>query len=320
MSEIFENAVTSIILGVEDFEDGSDPRMLSAARNYYAGLLLLAKECLVAAAPEADAMEIIGAKFKPVPDGVGGVEHVVYGYTTVDLGQLQTRFKDFGLSWPNVNIKKLQQFRNNLEHYHLEEPASALSEAIASSFPMIVDFFALLKEDPQEHLADVWDTIIAERKTFEKVRQACLESWEPVDWPAPVQNLDRMSCPNCKSSLVGQSSPENTDYQAVDGKCFQCGHEVDRERMMEMVVAASYEVAAYVMAKEGLNPAVATCPACCSNAYVDDGEYSVCFACGESIAGECARCSTTIDINEYSPDYPDLCSYCAHIWEKVMRE
>ncbi len=44
MSEIFENAVTSIILGIEDFKHGSDERMLSAARNYYAGLLLLANE------------------------------------------------------------------------------------------------------------------------------------------------------------------------------------------------------------------------------------------------------------------------------------
>lgn len=320
MSEIFENAVVSITLGIEDFEDGSDTRMLSAARNYYAGLLLLAKECLIAAAPKADAMEIIGAKFKPVPDRDGGVEHAVYGYATVDLGQLQTRFKDFGLPWPDVNIKKLQQFRNNLEHYHLEAPASALSEAIASSFPMIVDFFAILREDPQEYLSDVWDTIIAERATFEKVRQACLESWEPVDWPAPVQNLDRMSCPNCQSSLIGQRFTSNADYQTADGKCFQCGHEIDRESMMEKVVAASYEVAAYIMAKEGLNPAIATCPECGSDTYVDDGEHSVCFTCGESIAGECARCSATIDVNEYSPDHPELCSYCAHMLEKVMRE
>lgn len=320
MSEIFDNAVTSITLGIEDFETGTDERMLSAARNYYAGLLLLAKECLVCAAPEADAMEIIGAKFKPIPDGAGGVEHVVAGYATVDLAQLQQRFKDFELPWPDVNIKQLQQFRNNLEHYHLKEPASALGEAIASSFPMVVDFFKILEEDPQEHLSEVWDTIIAERATFEKVRASCLESWEGVEWPAPVQKLDRMSCPSCQSSLVGQADAKNTDHEQVNGKCFQCGEEINREKMMEMVVQASYEMDAYIMAKEGLSEPYGHCPICTADAYVDDGEHSVCFSCNESIGGECARCGANIDLNEYNPEEPDLCSYCVYQWEKVMRE
>lgn len=320
MSEIFENAVTSIILGIEDFENGSDERMLSSARNYYAGLLLLAKECLVAATPAADAMEIIGAKFKPVPDGDGGVEHVVMGYATVDLAQLQQRFKDFDLPWPDVNIKQLQQFRNNLEHYHLKEPASALGEAIASSFPMVVDFFKILDEDPQEHLSDVWDTIIAERATFEKVRASCFASWENVDWPAPVEGLEKMSCPACQSLLVGQTDADNTDHENVEGKCAQCGEEINREQLMKMVVDASYEMDSYIMVKDGLNPAIANCPECSAETYVETGEVSICFTCGESIAGECARCSAGIDVNEYNPDYPDLCSYCAHMSEKVMRE
>ncbi len=320
MSEIFENAVTSITLGIEDFETGTDDRMLSAARNYYAGLLLLAKECLVCAAPEADAMEIIGAKFKPVPDGDGGVEHVVWGYATVDLGQLQQRFKDFGLLWPDVNIKQLQQFRNSLEHHHLREPASALGEAIASSFPMVVDFFRILDEDPQEHLADVWDTIISERATFEKVRASCLESWEGVQWPAAVKCLDEMSCPACQSSLLGQADSSNTDHEQVDGKCFQCGNEIDHEKMMEMVVQVSYELDAYLMAKDGLHSPIGDCPVCAVETYVDDGETSVCFSCGESIAGECSQCGTRIDLNEYNPDHPNLCSYCSYRWEKLMRE
>jgi len=320
MSEIFDNAVTSITLGIEDFETGTDGRMLSAARNYYAGLLLLAKECLVNAAPEADAMDIVGAKFKPMPDGDGGVEHVVQGYTTVDLAQLQTRFKDFDLPWPNVNIKQLQQFRNNLEHYHLKEPASALGEAIASSFPMIVDFFQILEADPQEHLADVWDTIIAERNTFEKVQAACLASLEGVKWPAPVDGIDKMSCPSCQSSLVGQADATNTDHENIQGKCFQCGAEIGRETLMGLVVKASYEMDDYLMAKDGLNPAITDCPECGSDIYVETGEISICFSCGESAAGECARCSNRIDANDYSFDHPNLCGYCGNQLDKVMRE
>ena len=143
--------------------------MLSAARNYYAGLLLLAKECLVRAAPEAEAIEVIGTNFKPVSDGAGGVVFKPEGDKTVDLQQLQQRFKDFGLPWPKVDIKKLQRLRNDLEHHHLKEPVSALSEAIASSFPMIVDFLVILGEEPQEHLGQVWTTILEQKEAFEKV-------------------------------------------------------------------------------------------------------------------------------------------------------
>lgn len=320
MADIFDNAVTSIVLGIEDFREGSDARMLSAARNYYAGLLLLGKECLIRAAPEADPMEIIGAKFEPVPDGDGGVDHEVVGYSTVDLGQLKNRFKKFDLSWPDVNIDKLQRFRNNLEHYHLVEPVGALKEAIAASFPMIIDFLETLKEDPQDVLADVWDTILEETNAFNRVQQSCIDSLLRLNWPGEVQRLDRISCRNCGSSLTGQADRDNADTEAADGKCFQCGQEYDQQQLAEMVVSASYEIDAYYAAKDGESSPVAICPECNAEAYVENGEVSVCFACKETVGGECSRCSADITVHEYNPEYPGLCSYCAYTWEKVMRE
>lgn len=320
MSEIFNNAINSIILGIEDFETGTEVRMLSAARNYYAGLLLLAKECLVRAAPNADAMEIIGAKFKPKPDGDGGVEHEVEGYATIDLSQLKTRFKDFDLLWPKVDINKLQRFRNDLEHYHLKEPASALSEAIASSFPMVVDFFGILKEDPQSILGEAWAAILKQRVTFNKIQMKCIESLEAIKWPAEVYSLDSMQCPACGSSLVGQLYPENKTHEYVEGKCYQCGKQFDFETTMELVAQASYGVSAYEIAKEGLQPPVVDCPECGASAYVESGDVSVCFCCGESVAGECSRCSNSISSHDYHPDHPVLCSYCGYMWDKLLRE
>lgn len=320
MTQIFDNAVVSIRIGIEDFEMGSDERMLSAARNYYAGLLLLAKECLVQQVPEAEAMEVIGARFKPKPDGDGGVVHIPDGYTTVDLGQLKKRFKDFGLDWPDADIAKLQRFRNDLEHMHLKEPASALKEAIASSFPMIVDFFETLGQDPKEELGEAWETVLTERKAFEKVQGACVISLEKIDWPTDVSRLDRLKCPECSSSLVGQEDAENTDREALTGKCFQCGAEIDYLSMMHLVVEASFGYDFFSIIKDGGVPPVNTCPECAEDTYIEAGEASVCFNCGVSVAGECCRCSARIDVNEFSPDHVGLCSYCAHMYDKMMRE
>jgi hypothetical protein len=98
MSKLFNNAVESIVVGIEDYQQNSRPRALSAVRNFYAGTLLLAKEVLVRKVPGADPDEILGAKYKPIISKMGGVEYEAVGHATVDFTQLAERFKDFGLS------------------------------------------------------------------------------------------------------------------------------------------------------------------------------------------------------------------------------
>jgi hypothetical protein len=70
-------------MGTEDYASDKPDRSLSAVRNFYAGVLLLAKEVLVRAAPNAD------------PDDVtGSVTHVLDGYKTIDFDTIGKRFKD----------------------------------------------------------------------------------------------------------------------------------------------------------------------------------------------------------------------------------
>jgi hypothetical protein len=53
MSDLLKNAIASIQLGVEDFKRNDDPRrLLSAIRNFYAGVLLLCKEVLRRLSPD----------------------------------------------------------------------------------------------------------------------------------------------------------------------------------------------------------------------------------------------------------------------------
>ena len=52
-------------LGVEDYQSNDAKRAVSAVRNFYSGVLLLAKEVLIRAAPGANAVDVIGARYKP---------------------------------------------------------------------------------------------------------------------------------------------------------------------------------------------------------------------------------------------------------------
>lgn len=321
MSALFQNAVTSIRLGIEDFQTGDDDRMISAARNYYAGILLLAKECLVRAAPDANPMQVIGAKVKPVSDGAGGVEIAVVGWKTVDFAEMKGRFKDFNLAWPEGDFDRLRILRNEAEHHHLTEPVAALGEAIAASFPMVVDFFTTLGEDPKEELGDTWDVILERRAAFNKVQAACVAELETIDWQISITGLDRLSCTNCGSSLIGQNDPENTEAESFHAKCAQCGQAFDVEDSIRMIVNAAFGIDDYIAAKEGGEPVVNDCPNCAMpSGYVQNGDVDGCVACGFVLDETCARCGDGITLDDYVMLDSGLCSYCNHMSEKVMRE
>lgn len=53
MTQLLQNAVDALAVGVEDYSANDQRRTLSAVRNFYAGTLLLAKEVLSRVAPKA---------------------------------------------------------------------------------------------------------------------------------------------------------------------------------------------------------------------------------------------------------------------------
>jgi hypothetical protein len=136
-------------MGIEDYASDKPDRSLSAVRNFYAGVLLLAKEVLVRAAPNADPDEIIGARYKPVPDGSGSVTHVPEGHKTIDFDTIGKRFKDFKLDIDQAALGELNKIRNEIEHRFTDRPAAVVREAIARAFPVTLQLFRLAKEDPR---------------------------------------------------------------------------------------------------------------------------------------------------------------------------
>ena len=77
---LLHNAVASIQLGIEDYNSNDTRRTISAVKNFYAGVLLLGKQCLLNKAPAADPMEVLATGYQPKLNGSGGVTIITKGY------------------------------------------------------------------------------------------------------------------------------------------------------------------------------------------------------------------------------------------------
>jgi hypothetical protein len=315
MTELFKNAITSIQLGIEDYQSDDTRRPISAVRNFYAGVLLLGKQCLLAAAPDADPMEVLASRFVPVPDGEGGVIHEPKGYRTIDLAELRVRFKDFDLAWPEGDIETLQRLRNEFEHYHSAAPKEVIRQAIAACFPLIQGFFAILEFDPAGALGGAWTVMLDEEAFFKKQKTEADATLEKLPWP--LSNTRALSCPSCSSSLVCQVDADNSEPEEVQGRCIACGETLTAEETVNLIVQAEFSGDDYVAAKDGGDPVVNDCPQCWNPTYIVNGELNECFLCGYVVDGECAICSTELGVQNRSVNNSSLCDHCDHVTSKA---
>jgi hypothetical protein len=320
MSDLFENAINSIKLGIEDYQSNDDRRPVSAVRNFYAGVLLLGKQCLVDAAPNADPMEILASNYIPIPDGDGGVDYEVKGHSTIDLGELRGRFKKFDLQWPGGNIDALQRIRNGFEHYHSSEPRALIQQAIAGCFPLVEGFFHILGCDPAEELGEAWHVMLDEESFFSKKKADCNASFSKIFWGYELTLDAQMYCDECSSYLIYQQDKENTSPSSIVGMCLACGENYTAERTVAKIVQAIFGGNDYVTIKDGGDPIIHDCPECCQPNYVMNGETNICYFCEKSVDGECARCGIDLSVMNFSYDHDSLCDYCAHMSDKIMRE
>ncbi|WP_407844631.1 hypothetical protein [Desulfovibrio falkowii] len=89
---IMKNAIDSIQIGVEDFENGDERRNISAVRNIVAGILLLYKEKLCQLSPDESKELLIKKYIIPNKDADGKVFFVGKGKNTVDVQSIKERF------------------------------------------------------------------------------------------------------------------------------------------------------------------------------------------------------------------------------------
>jgi hypothetical protein len=314
MNTLFDNAIQSIQLGIEDYEHNDPKRALSAVRNFYAGTLLLAKEVLVRAAPKADVKAIIGSKFVPVPDGNGGVTYEASN-KTVDFTEIGDRFKAFGLKIDKGALADLNKIRNDMEHYHTNASGKKVREAIARAFPVIVELFKQLHEAPSKHLGKCWETMLEVKTVYEQELAECRASFDKVDWQSGAMAIAERVCPKCDSRLIHQKNPNNTVHENADATCRQCGEDLDAHEVIEAALKEHFAGDNYIAMTDGGEGSLATCPECSYETYVMSADENGCAWCQLEL-DECLRCSTSLTPNNVSWDSHQFCSYCDNVMSK----
>jgi DNA-directed RNA polymerase subunit M/transcription elongation factor TFIIS len=311
---LLENAIDSIQLGVEDYEANDPRRAISATRNYFAGVLLLAKSALLAKAPNADPEIMLAASIEPVPDDAGGAKFRPSTSRTVDFSAVGRRLAAFGVKVDLKSLENLQRIRNDLEHSQNPHSDGAVREAIASSFPVVSDLCANLGTEPVALLgADTWQTMLAAQRMFEREHEQATATFANVIWIHDFAATIPLQCPDCNSGLIAQSQAANRDFASAAMICRGCGETHSAEAVMEHSLNRMLEYDAYrsVTKGDGTLP-LHRCPECGVEAYVQTEDHVGCLWCGE-VLGQCAVCHVELSPDNVMDDISGLCSYHANL-------
>lgn len=187
MNSLFDNAIQSIQIGIEDYAHNDPKRALSAVRNFYAGTLLLAKEVLVRQAPNAPVKDVLATKFNPTPDGKGGLKFEANN-KTIDFNEIGERFKDFDLKINRLALADLNSIRNDMEHLYTNATNEKVREAIARAFPVVVDLFKLLHEAPAKHLGESWAVMLEVKSLYDQELAECEASFGNLVWASDTMS------------------------------------------------------------------------------------------------------------------------------------
>jgi hypothetical protein len=312
---ILKNAVDSIVLGIEDYNNPDPRRLVSCTRNIFAGILLLFKHKLAELSPSGSDEVLIKKKVLPRIDPTTGIRWQGEGPKTVDVQQIQERFDSLGISVNWDRVHKINKYRNDVEHYFSRLSQKTVQALIADSFIVIRDLIRLhLAQDPLNLLGSAtWNILISVAEVYEREKQECVEHMKAIDWKySSLQSaLEDYRCEKCGSGLIDVMTTEN-DRDSSDFTCRSCGEEWSFEKLAPLAISDYFAYANYASVKDGGDPATISCPLCGADTYILDED--VCVICEESAERKCRLCSITIPPEEI--DGRGYCSYCAHMMSK----
>ena len=319
MNLLLDNAVVSIQLGLEDFASDDERRVVSAARNVYAGVLLLCKEVLRKLSPPNSDDVLIRVRKKALKEADGSVQFVGDGRKTIDRAEIEETFQQLQLAVDLSKLKRLADIRNDIEHMHPSVGPALIQEALADAMPIIRAIIVNeLRAEPSEILgAEAWTALLNEARVFKEEQAACRASFDGIDWEteALASALDEFQCPHCASKLLRNDNAAATKPSQLLLVCSKCGMESEPEDVIEAAIGESLAWETHVAAKDGDDPPVENCPECGRGTFITP--ESRCANCGFSLDGyECAVCNSPLTVDDYRYGDGGLCSYHHYVMSK----
>ncbi|MCJ8519070.1 hypothetical protein ABID21_002224 [Pseudorhizobium tarimense] len=315
MDKLLSNAIDSIEVGMEDFQNGSERRLVSAVRNVYAGLLLLAKAVLWENSPNKDGSLIYYTKNKS-----DGTVMVKTG-KTIDVKTIQERFTNLGFNPDWAPLDTIQGYRNDIEHFYSTVRPAVVQEQLGRALPLIQTLMGeYLEADPKDHFSpECWKALLESKDFFDAMQKTCIDTFADIEWesdevPFPKTHLRCMS-KDCGSYLIAQQWPDQTEHLHMELICRECGSTPDVEDVLEAALKESTAADAYIAAKNGERPPLARCPSCFRDTFLPD--IGKCMICDFQLQDRCEVCGADMDIDDYNPDFEGMCASCAHSLQKA---
>lgn len=317
MNPLLTNAIESIKVGIEDYLAYANGRGLSAVRNIGAGILLLYKEKLRRLSPSGSDEVLVKQNIKPKINSDGTISFVISSNKTVDVQQIEERFKALNINVDWERFKKIKIIRNDIEHYYTLESRDSIDEVIADSFILIRDFLTIhLNEEPLDLLGEeCWSTLLNTAEVFQKELDSCHAVMSKVCWKSDtlVNAYSKIRCTQCNSPLI---KPLDIDSSLEELKfnCVSCGEGFTFEAISEVLLADYFSSQIYEHYKEGGYMPLDSCPNCYKETFIV--EEDKCALCGETHTyDECSICGATLEI--WEQDFGGLCEYHHH---QVMKD
>lgn len=246
----------------------------------------------------------------------GELAFVGTGKRTVDVFQIQERFKTLGISTNWDLLKKISDARNDLEHYVPQHTQAALEELLTNALVIIRDFITReLLEDPRTLLGEeTWQTMVDVAEVHEQALAECQAALKKVNWESGAleKALVNLTCLECGSDLLKPSEVEGETVLL----CSRCGGTEDRNSFAPRAIETVRREDSYAANKDGGDEPYIDCPNCGEEAYVMSERK--CAACGFHAEHNCEQCGCEIPASEmiFSP----ICGYCQHRNEKIRDE
>jgi ribosomal protein L37E len=311
--DLLTNAIESILVGVEDYQSGTRPRLLSAVRNIHAGILLLYKEALRRKSPKDSNDVLLMAKNTPFEDSSGKVTLIGVGKKTADTQQIKERFEGLRITTDWSRFDRINEVRNDVEHRYPRLDQKALAGLISDSFLIIRDFISdELKDDPLGLLGEqTWQAMLDVSTVHEKEKLECDRLIAETEWGSSAlkDGLADLTCSMCGSDLL---KPSKNTHGEVLLQCSSCGEDERPESYVPKAIDSALSAEAYIAFKDGDETPYVSCPECGEETYVV--EEGRCALCEHEAEHTCQRCGTRIPPEEL--DSSPFCGYCEHMMNK----